>query len=60
MPIVAASKPAVERAARSSGIQGADYVYAVWTGATDVPAPGTVILLSLGIAGLFLSRHRKQ
>ncbi|WP_369809326.1 PEP-CTERM sorting domain-containing protein [Paraglaciecola sp. MB-3u-78] len=25
-----------------------------------MPAPGTVILLSLGIAGLFLSRHRKQ
>jgi hypothetical protein len=43
-----------------SGIQGGDYVYAVWTEAIDVPAPGTVILLSLGIAGLFLSRHRKQ
>jgi hypothetical protein len=26
----------------------------------DVPEPGIVILLSLGLAGLFMSRHRKQ
>jgi len=34
--------------------------YAVWTKAVDVPEPGTVILLSLGLAGLSFSRYRKQ
>jgi hypothetical protein len=36
------------------------YTYAVWTPATVVPEPSTVILLSLGLAGLSFVRYRKQ
>lgn len=37
-----------------------DYVYAVWSPSNVVSEPGTVILLSLGIVGLLVSRQRKQ
>lgn len=39
---------------------GSRLVWAVWTNATNVPEPRTVILLSLGIVALFVSRHRKN
>lgn len=35
-------------------------VYAKWNLATSIPEPGTVMLLSLGIAGLAFSRSKKK
>ena len=37
-----------------------EQVYARWTAHIEVNEPGTIILLSFGMAGLFLSRHRKK
>jgi hypothetical protein len=37
-----------------------DSVYAVWSKSVAVPAPGTIILLALGLAGLPFFRYRKQ
>jgi hypothetical protein len=34
--------------------------FSVWQRAVEVPEPGTVILMSLGIAGLLVSQRRKQ
>jgi hypothetical protein len=37
-----------------------DLVYAVWTVAVEVSAPGTAMILLMGIAGLLVSQRRKQ
>jgi hypothetical protein len=36
------------------------YVYAVWTEAVEASAPGTAMILLMGIAGLLVSHRRKQ
>jgi hypothetical protein len=37
-----------------------DIVYAVWTEAVEASAPGTAMILLMGIAGLLVSRRRKH
>ncbi|MDN4502238.1 PEP-CTERM sorting domain-containing protein [Alteromonadaceae bacterium BrNp21-10] len=36
-----------------------EYTYALWT-KSNIPEPGTIILLSLGLVGLSFSRYKKQ
>ena len=36
------------------------HLFAIWTEAIEVPEPGTVILLAMGLAGLSFARYRKQ